>query len=351
MKRSLSAKLTLLVVIVAITSVMLLSGCGQSDRVTLKVYNWGDYIDKSVIADFEKEHNIKVIYTTFSTNEDMYVSLKSGGSTYDVVIPSEYMISRMINEDMLHKINMENIPNYKYIDDKFKSLAFDPNNEYSVPYMWGTLGIVYNKTMVDDPVDSWEILWNEKYARQILMLDSQRDSIGLTLKMLGYSMNTKDLDELEQAKQKLMDQKPLVLAYVGDEVKDKMVGGEAALAVVWSGDAVAMKWENPDLEYVIPKEGGNLWFDSAVIPKVSQHKEEAELFINYLCETEVAFRNTDYIGYSTPHVEAMKMLDQDLLDDSTAYPSDEEIEDCEVFEDLSDTLEIYDRIWTEIKAK
>lgn len=350
MKWKLNIKLTCLV-LVSTTIIFLISGCGQSYSATLKVYNWGDYIDKSIISDFEKEYNIKVIYTTYATNEDMYVSLKSGGSNYDVAIPSDYMISRMINEDMLHKIDMNNIPNYKYIDDKFKNLAFDPNNEYSIPYMWGTLGIIYNKTMVDDPVDSWEILWNKKYSKQILMLDSQRDSIGLTLKMLGYSMNSKNVDELEIAKQKLIEQKPLVLAYVGDEIKDKMVGGEAALAVVWSGDAIAMKRDNPDLEYVVPKEGGNLWFDSAVIPKSSKQKNEAELFINYLCETDTAFRNTDYIGYSTPHVEAMKKLDSELLNDPAAYPEDEAIEHCEVFEDLSDMLETYDRIWTEIKSK
>ncbi len=338
------------IVVVVLAFAMILAGCGQQNRVTLKVYNWGEYMDKSVIDDFEKEYGIKVIYTTYATNEDMYVSMKHGGSSYDVVFPSEYMISRMINEDMLHKIDMNNIPNYKYIDDTFKNLSFDPNNEYSVPYMWGTLGIVYNKTMVDDPVESWDILWNEKYSKQILMLDSQRDSIGLTLQMLGYSMNSRNIDELEEAKEKLMEQKPLVLAYVGDEVKDKMVGGEAALAVVWSGDAVAMKWENPDLEYVLPKEGGNLWFDAAVIPKTSQHKKEAELFINFLCEPEIALRNTEYIGYSTPNSEAMKMLDEELLNDSTAYPSDEDIKNAEVFEDLSDTLDVYNRIWTEIKA-
>lgn len=350
MKRSLKAKLILLLA-VSLISILLLSGCGKSYDATLRVYNWGDYMDKSIITDFEKEYNIKVIYSTFTTNEDMYVSLKSGGSTYDVVFPSEYMVKRMINEDMLHKINMDNIPNFKYIDDRFKNPPWDPNNEYSVPYFWGTLGIVYNKTMVDDPVDSWEILWNEKYERQILMLDSQRDSIGLTLQMLGYSMNTRNLDELEEAKQKLIEQKPLVLAYAGDEVKDKMVGGEAALAVVWSGEAVAMKWENPDLEYVIPKEGGNLWFDCAVIPKSSKNKEAAELFINYLCDPEIAFRNTDYIGYSTPNTETMKMLDEELLNDIAAYPSDEDIANAEVFDDVSDALELYDKIWTEIKAK
>jgi spermidine/putrescine transport system substrate-binding protein len=217
--------------------------------------------------------------------------------------------------------------------------------------MWGTVGILYNKTMVKEPVDSWKVLWDDKYSKQILMLDSLRDSIGITLKMLGYSLNTKNDNELNEAKDALIKQKPLVLAYVGDEVKDKMIGGEAALAVVWSGDAVYMKRENPDLEYVIPKEGSNIWFDSIVIPKTSQHKKEAELFINFLCEPEIAYRNADYIGYSTPHTEAMKMLPEDITSDKSAYPGEGDLVNSEVFEDLADSLVKYDRIWTEVKAQ
>jgi len=337
-------------VVLIVSTAVIFTGCAGEKQITLKVYNWGDYIDESVIDSFEKEYNIKVIYDTFATNEDMYVKLKAGGDSYDVAFPSDYMIQRMIKEDMIQKIDMNNIPNYRYIDDRFKNLAYDPNNEYSVPYMWGTVGIIYNKTMVDDVVDSWDILWNEKYAKKILMMDSQRDSIGITLKKLGYSLNTKNINELEEAKNELIKQKPLVLAYVGDEVKDKMVAGEAAMAVVYSGDAVFMKRENPDLEYVIPKEGSNLWFDAMVIPKASQHKKEAELFINYMCDPEIAFKNADYIGYSTPHTEAKKMLDPDLINDKTAYPEDEDLDHCQVFEDLADSLKDYDRIWTEVKA-
>ena len=350
MKHKFYTKLIPLIVLSALLT-LFVAGCGQSGRPTIKVFNWGDYIDSSVITDFEKEFGVRVIYKTYATNEDMYVSLKSSGDVYDVVFPSDYMIRRMINEDMLQKIDLDNIPNYKNIDDRFKNLSFDPQNEYSVPYLWGTLGIVYNKTMVDDPVDSWDILWNEKYAKEIFMLDSQRDSIGITLKMLGYSMNSVDTKELEEAKEKLLEQKPLVLAYVGDEVKDMMVAEEAALAVVWSGDAVAMKWENPNLEYVIPKEGGNLWFDSAVIPKNSKQKAEAEAFINYLSRPDIALRNSDYIGYSTPNTETMKMLDPELLVDPAAYPGEEITKDLEVFEDISEHLGVYDRIWTEIKSK
>ncbi|MGI5997294.1 MAG: ABC transporter substrate-binding protein [Lutispora sp.] len=348
MKKILKA---LLALALAISMVLSLSGCGGEKRTQLKVYNWGDYIDQSILEEFEEKYNIDVIYDEFATNEEMYAKIKAGASDYDILIPSDYTIKRMIDEDMLHKIDMKNVPNYKYIGERFKNLAFDPNNEYSVPYMWGTVGILYNKTMVKEPVDSWKVLWDDKYSKQILMLDSLRDSIGITLKMLGYSLNTKNDNELNEAKDALIKQKPLVLAYVGDEVKDKMIGGEAALAVVWSGDAVYMKRENPDLEYVIPKEGSNIWFDSIVIPKTSQHKKEAELFINFLCEPEIAYRNADYIGYSTPHTEAMKMLPEDITSDKSAYPGEGDLVNSEVFEDLADSLVKYDRIWTEVKAQ
>ncbi|MDD2481516.1 MAG: spermidine/putrescine ABC transporter substrate-binding protein, partial [Lutispora sp.] len=341
----------ILVFTLAISMALSLVGCGGEKKIQLKVYNWGDYIDQSIIEDFEKKYNIDVVYDEFATNEEMYAKIKAGANDYDILVPSDYTIKRMIDEDMLHKLDMNNIPNYEYIDERFKNLAYDPNNEYSVPYMWGTVGILYNKTMVEEPVDSWKILWNEKYNKQILMLDSLRDSIGITLKMLGYSLNTKDDKELNDAKEMLIKQKPLVLAYVGDEVKDKMIGGEAALAVVWSGDAVYMKRENPDLEYVIPKEGSNIWFDAVVIPNSSERKKEAELFINYLCDSEVAFKNADFIGYATPHVEAIKKLPMELTSDKSAYPEDSDLKNSEVLEDLAGSLTKYDRIWTEVKAK
>ena len=217
--------------------------------------------------------------------------------------------------------------------------------------MWGTVGILYNKKMVDDPVDSWDILWNPKYAKNIFMLDSQRDSIGVALKKLGYSLNSRNEAELEEAKQILIEQKPLVLAYVGDEVKDKMISGEAALAVVWSGDATFMKWENPDLEYAIPKEGSNLWFDAMVIPKSSKNKKEAELFINFMTDPKIALRNVNYIGYSTPNKATLEMLDEEIRNDKTAYPDDEDIEHCEVFVDVSDIIGVYNRIWDEVMAE
>ena len=337
-------------VIMLMLVVLVLSSCGQDKRVVLNVYNWGDYIDESVIDTFEKKYNIRVNYDTFSTNEDIYVKIKSGGANYDVLFPSDYTIERMIKEDMLAKLDFNNIPNYKYIEERFKNLDYDPQNEYSVPYMWGTVGILYNKTMVDEPVTSWRILWDQKYNKQILMLDSQRDSIGVALKMLGYDMNTRNLEELEAAKEALIQQKPLVLAYVGDDVKDKMIAGEAALAVVWSGDAVNMKQESSDLEYALPREGSNLWFDAMVVPKTSKHKAEAEKFINFMCEPEIAFKNADYIDYSSPHREVKKMLDPALLNDPAAYPKEEDLVNYDIFKDLGDYLKVYDRIWTEVKA-
>lgn len=322
----------------------------NSKKPRLYVYNWGDYIDEDIIKDFEKEFGVRVVYDTFSTNEDMYTKVKSGGSNYDVVFPSDYMIKRMIEEGMLEKIDMSNIPNYKYIDSTFKDLEHDPNNEYSVPYMWGTIGIVYNKTMVNKPVDSWEILWDEDYSKEILMMDSQRDVIGVILKMLGYSINSTNPVELEEVKNKLIAQKPLVLAYVIDEAKDKMVAGEASLALMWSGDAVYGMRENADLDYAIPKEGTNLWFDGVVIPKTTQNKELAEAFINYLNDTEIALLNADYTGYSTPHIEARKLLDPEIANNKAAYPDQADLDNAEVIIHLGDMLKEYDRIWTEIKV-
>ncbi|MGE4274258.1 MAG: PotD/PotF family extracellular solute-binding protein [Desulfitobacterium sp.] len=349
MKKSIFKQLGVGVLLVGM--VLGLAGCGGSSQEKLYVYNWGDYIDESVLADFEKANNVDVIYEQFATNEEMYVKIKAGTAKYDVAIPSDYMISKMIKEDMLHTIDMNAIPNYAKIDDRFKNLAFDAKNQYSVPYMWGTVGIIYNKTMVDGTIDSWDVLWDEKYSKQILMLDSQRDSIAVALKKLGYSLNSRDEKELEEAKKLLIQQKPLLMAYVGDEVKDKMIGNEAAMAVVWSGDAVFMKGENPDLEYVIPKEGSNIWYDAMVIPKTSQNKAMAQKFIDFMCSTDVAYKNADYIGYSTPHKEVIEMLPVELTSDPAYYPADGQLQNSEVFEDLSDVLPIYDRIWTEIKSQ
>ena len=285
----------------------------------------------------------------------MYPKIQSGAIAYDVVCPSDYMVQRMIENDLLSEINFDNVPNIKYIDSTYmtQSRQFDPENKYSVPYLFGTVGILYNKTMVDEPIDSWSVLWDEKYKDSILMQDSVRDAFGVTLKYLGYSLNSTDLDELEAAKKLLIEQKPLVQAYVVDQVRDNMIGNEAAIGVIYSGEALYTQVENPDLEYVIPKEGSNLWIDSWVIPKNAKHKENAEKFINYLCLPEIAKMNFDYITYSIPNSEGRKLIEEDWMRNSEiAFPDPEDLKNCETFRFLGDENDaIYNQLWREMKSE
>ncbi|MGI6561802.1 MAG: ABC transporter substrate-binding protein [Clostridia bacterium] len=329
-------------------SVMLLPGC--DDENTLYVYNWGDYMDMEVIKMFEKETGIKVRYQTYTTNEDMYVKLKSGSAKYDVIFPSDYMLDRMVQEGLVQKIDLNNIPNFALINDIFKDPEYDPGNQYSVPYLWGTVGILYNKKMVQEPVDSWNILWDKKYEKKILMVDSQRDSLGVALKRLGYSMNTTNTKEVDEAKNSLIEQKPLVLAYIVDEARDKMANEEAALAVVWSGEAILAMEMNEDLAFAYPKEGSNIWYDVVAIPATSTKKELAEKFINFLCRTDIAYMNAVYTGYSSPQIEVYDLLDEDIQNNPAAYPSEEVIKNCEVFKYLGDFVEYYNRAWMEVTA-
>ena len=319
------------------------------------VYNWGEYIDPEVLDLFEEETGITVVYEEFETNESMYPKVQAGAVSYDVVCPSDYMIQRMIENNLLAEINFDNIPNLKNVGEQYlkQSQGFDPENKYSVPYCWGTVGILYNKTLVDEPVDSWSILWDEKYADQILMQNSVRDAFGIALKYLGYSLNSTDLDELQAAKELLMEQKPLVQAYVVDQVRDKMISNEAAIGVIYSGEAIYTQSENPDLEYVIPKEGSNMWIDSWVIPKNAQNKENAEAFINFLCRPDIAKKNFDYITYSTPNTSARDLIEDDAIRNSTiAFPDASELERCETYNYLGTKFDnIYNELWREIKSK
>lgn len=335
--------------IVIVLTVSLFSGCSKASNPNTKVlnlYNWGDYIDPSLIDKFEKETGIKVNYSTYDTNEIMYAKIKDGSSNYDLVIPSDYMIEKMIKENLVEKIDFNNIPNYKYIGKEFKHLSYDPKDEYSVPYMWGTIGIVYNTKMVKKPVDSWNILWDKDYKDQIIMFNSVRDAMAIALKKLGYSMNSENPEQIKQAADALIEEKPLVQAYMVDEVKDAMVSGEAAVAPVWSGDAAVITSENPDIKYVIPKEGSNEWFDALVIPKGAKHKKEAEMFINFLCDPENALQNVEYIGYQTPNTKTFEMLPEEIKEQ---YPTKEELSKCQVFTDLNkETLKLYNDEWIRI---
>lgn len=319
------------------------------------VYNWGEYLDPKTIELFEEETGISVTYEEYETNEIMYPKIVSQAIAYDVVCPSDYMIQRMIENDLLAEINWNNIPNIKNMDSTYmeQSKSFDPENKYSVPYCVGTVGILYNKSMVKEPVDSWNILWDPKYKDSILMQDSVRDAFAVALKRLGYSINATEVDQLAAATEDLIEQKPLVQAYVVDQVRDKMIGNEAALGVIYSGEAGYTKRENPDLEYVIPKEGSNVWIDSWVIPKNSKNKENAEKFINFMCRPEIALMNFEYLTYSTPNLKAREMIeDEDIRNSKILFPEPEDLTNCETFQFLGDDVDsYYNELWNKVKSK
>ena len=333
-----------------------LTGCGKKSSEkenVVYVYNWGEYIDPDVLESFTAETGIKVVYDEYETNEVMYPKIEAGAASYDVICPSDYMIQKMIENDLLAEINFDNIPNAQYIGEQYfeSSREFDPENKYSVPYCWGTVGILYNKTMVDEPIDSWSVLWDEKYKGQILMQNSVRDAFMVALKLNGNSMNTLDDAELEAAKDKLIEQKPLVQAYVVDQVRDKMIGNEAAIGVIYSGEAIYTQRENPDLEYVIPKEGTNVWIDSWVITK-NANKENAEAFINYMCKPEIALKNFDFITYSTPNTAARELIeDEDIRNSEIAFPDLSKYQGLETFHYLgADGDEKYSNLWKMVKS-
>ncbi len=332
-----------------------LSACGNSsdDGNKLYVYNWGEYIEPAVLDIFEEETGIEVIYDEFETNESMYSKISAGAALYDLVCPSDYMISKMIAEDLLQPINWDNIPNRVHIGEEYweQTAGFDTALEYSVPYCWGTVGILYNKTLVDEPIDEWADLWDSKYTDEVLMQDSVRDAFMVAQKMLGYSCNSTDEAELQAAKQALTDQKPIVQAYVVDQVRDKMIGGEAAIGVIYSGEAIYTQYENPDLEYVIPKEGSNVWIDCWVIPKGARNVENAEKFINFLCRPDIALMNFDYITYSTPNISAWEMIeDEEIKYSEIAFPDLADYS-LEVYSYLGEDAEtLYNNLWKQVKS-
>lgn len=337
----------------------LLTGCsaktasGENGQVV--VYNWGEYIDPETIEMFEEETGIQVVYDEYETNEIMYPKVETGASAYDVICPSDYMISKMIGNNLLAELNFDNMPNAKAnIGAQYweQSQGFDPENKYSVPYCWGTVGILYNKTMVEEPVDSWSILWDEKYTDNILMQDSVRDAFMVALKLNGNSMNSLDEGELAAARDLLIRQKPLVQAYVIDQVRDKMIGGEAALGVIYSGEAIFTQRENADLEYVIPKEGTNVWIDSWVIPKNAPNPENAEKFIDFMCRGDIALKNFEYITYSTPNEAARELIeDEDLKNSQIAFPDLSQYANLETFTYLGEDGDaLYNEMWKEVKS-
>ncbi|MBU3107632.1 ABC transporter substrate-binding protein [Clostridium gasigenes] len=339
-------------------STSLFVGCGKDSGIgengTIHVFNVGDYINLDLIEKFELETKIDIVYDVYDTNETMYQRVSTNPGQYDIVVPSDYMVERMIKNNMLDVLDYSNIPNIEHIDDKFRNLAYDPENKYTVPYMWGTVGIIYDADIVTEPVTSWDILWDEKYDnKNILMFDSMRDTLAVSLKRLGYSLNTVNPNEIKAAQEDLIKQKEKVdPLYAGDDVKDKMINGEASIATVWSGDAQYIISESYlNLKYVVPKEGSNKWFDSMVIPKDAPNKSGAEAFINFLCNPENAAENVNYIGYSTPNKGAFDLLDEEVKNNESAYPSDATLDNCEIFIDLGDNLKLYDESWTIVTSK
>ena len=331
-----------LCVVLALGCVTVLGGCG-GEKTTLYVYNWGQYISEGddgsldVIAAFEEKYpDIHVEYSTYDSNEIMYSKLSNGGITVDVIIPSDYMIGRMRQEGMLMELNFDNIPNFQYIDESFRNMAYDPENKYSVPYTWGTVGIIYNTKYVDPAdVTGWELLWNEKYAGKILMFDNSRDAFGIAQYLLGYSVNTTDESELRACQEKLKEQKPVVQQYVMDQIFDSMENEEAWIAPYYAGDYLTMVEENPDLAFYQPAEQGfNVFVDAMCIPTCCQEKEAAEKFINFLCDPEISAANLDYLGYSVPASESKQYMDPEMAENPVAYPSEETLKNATSFDFL-----------------
>ena len=345
MKKVLSFLVALLLLLAALPA-------SASEAGEVNLFNWEDYICEDALRLFEEETGIKVNYMRFTTNEDMLVQVQADPSSYDVIFPSDYVIERLIAEDLLEELNFDNIPNAELTLDWLKHTDYDPEARYSVPYMWGTVGILYNRTMVEAPITSWTSMWDPTYADNVFMMDSIRDSIGITLKMLGYSMNTRDKDALEAAKEKLVEQKTLgiVKAYQVDETKDKMIKKEAAMGLMWSGDAAYAISYNPDLVYVVPEEGSNVWVDAMCVPKGAANKANAEAFINFMCRPDVALLNFEEILYCTPNTGTIELLDEETKADEVLFPSQETIDRCEFFHDISSDIRVYDRIWLAVKA-
>lgn len=331
----------------------------KSSNAAINVYNWGEYISDGtdgsldVNEEFTQKTGINVHYTTFQSNEEMFAKLSSGGADYDVIFPSDYMIGKLIENNMLAKLDFNNIPNFSKIDKSLLNPEYDKLNEYSVPYTWGTVGIFYNKNKVTEPENEigWDILWNPKYKGQILMFDNSRDAFGISLIRRRKSVNTENEQDWYDAANDLAEQKPLIQAYVMDQIFDKMRNGEAALAPYYAGDAAVLVKDNPDIGFVIPNEGTTKFVDAMCIPAGSKNKKEAEAYINFMCETYIAKANIEHIGYSTPQREVYEQLDVEIKQNEMFYPNDEILEKSEVFKNLPDNISaLVDNLWVEVKT-
>lgn len=324
--------------------------------ITLNVYNWGEYISNGtdgtldVNAEFTRRTGIKVNYTTFDSNESLYSKLAGGGADYDIIIPSDYMISKLIDNGMLAELDYENIPNYEYIDERFRDSVYDPGGKYSVPYSWGVVGIFYNREYVSEENISWDILWDSNYAGKILMFDNPRDAFAIAQLRLGQSLNSTDPEEWREASALLKEQKPLVQGYYMDQIFNKMESGEAWLAPYYAGDAAILVDTNDSIGFAVPSEGTNFFVDAICIPASSSHKREAEAYINFLCDPEIAGANMNYVGYSTPETAAKEYMDPEVVNDPIHYPDEEILDKTEAFANLpEDISKLADSLWAEVK--
>lgn len=351
MKKKILISLLAMFVIVASIG---LSACSSESNGEVYVYSYGDYFDPSITEEFEAETGIKVILDSYDTAEEMYTVIQNDATTYDCICTSDYMIEKMISNDMLAELNKDNIPELENISDVYmqKSEVFDPGNKYSVPYMAGIAGIIYNKEMVGDTeIDSWEDLWDEKFSESMVMPDSVRDAFMIALKKLGYSENSSDENEIKAAADELIKQKPLVYKYANDSARDLLADGSAAIGVVWNGEYMYTKDLNENVEFIVPKEGSEFFIDSWIIPAKAANKENAEKWIDYLCKAEVAAKNFDYLYYTTPNEAALELIDEEVLGEEAIFPTDETIGRCESLRMLDDaTTDLYSKYWKEVKA-
>lgn len=345
-------------IIIILVSVVLLfinaklnEGGGSGGKNTITVYNWGEYIDPDLLKQFEQETGIKVIYETFDSNEGMMGKIEQGGTAYDISMPSEYMVEMMEEKDLLLPLDYSQIPNVKNIDSYFLDMPFDPKNKYSLPYFWGTVGIAFNPTLLDGQTfESWDKLWDPSLKQQVILVDSARETVGMSLNSLGYSLNSTSLDELHEATDKLKKLSPNVKAVIGDEVTQLMVNEEAAISLTWSGQAADMMYENEDIDYIVPEEGSNLWFDNMVIPRTASNIEGAHAFINFMLDAEVSAQNADYVGYSTPNLAALEFMDPEVIEDERFYPDEETRSHLEVYRNLGlEMLGHYNELFLEFK--
>ena len=330
----------------------LFTGCSKKEKQQINFYNYGENIDDETLKEFEEKYDIKVNMETFDDMEAMYQKIKSGAGKYDVVLVSDALMPRMIKEELIQELNKDNIPNISQMDEQYLDLDIDPGNKYSVPYMFGTVGIVYNKDVVKEEVDSWDILWDEEYKDQIFMFDTYRDTIGAALKKLGYSLNSTDPDEIEEAKELLIEQRKTVNPIYGVDNGTTMIpDGETNINMIWSGEGLNLQEENPNLVYIVPKEGANFWIDSLCITSNAQNVEGAEKFINFVSDKESALRIADEIGYTTPNKEARLEQPEDVQNNPNAYMTKEIMDRCEIYKDFDlKTKQMYDDAWTEIKV-